>query len=81
MEFNNLLYTIATSTIVSGIVTYTLRTIIEKNINHKYEVEIENLKSKHIIEIEKLKADLTIRTGTESEIITRRFKIYPEKRI
>jgi hypothetical protein len=75
---DNVIIPILVSLITSGIVSFTLKTIIKSTIEHKYTTEIENLKAQHSLEIENLKADLSIKTNKELELTNRRLSAYPK---
>ncbi len=77
MDLTILLSSIGVSTIVSGLVTFTLKSFIKTSIQNRYNQEIENLKHKHSIEIENLKAQLAVKTNSAAEITERRMTAYP----
>ncbi|MCK5561583.1 MAG: hypothetical protein KAJ51_13355 [Thermoplasmata archaeon] len=58
---------ILTSSVVSAIVTFLLKTFFESKIRHRYEIELE-----------KFKTELSIKANTEHEITERRLEAYPK---
>src|SRR5215471_14395781 len=78
MDITTLLSSAAVSAVVSVIITFTLKTVLKSAIEHRYKVELENIKKQHHLEIEKLKSQLAIVAATEREMTERRMSAYPK---
>ena len=88
MDINAILSTIFTSTAISGLIAFVLKTYLENKIKnkfekekeqllHSYEIEIEKLRHQFAIELQRVEANLNIIADINKEIVERRFNEYP----
>jgi cellulose biosynthesis protein BcsQ len=74
---NDLIASLLTSTVVSTLVSFVLKSWFENQLKHHFEIELEKVRHTYEIELEKLKAQLTVTTQTAHEITERRLNAYP----
>jgi hypothetical protein len=77
MNWNDVITTLLTSTAVSAIVSFVLKTFFETRLKHHFEKELENLRQTHTLELEKIKSSLTIVTDAAHQLLERRLTTYP----
>jgi len=57
---NDLIASLLTSTVVSTLVSFVLKSWFENQLKHHFEIELEKVRHTYEIELEKLKAQLTV---------------------
>ena len=78
MNVNDIVTTLLTSTAVSAIVSYVLKSLFESRLKHHFEKEFENLRQEHALELEKVKSLLAIEVATAHQLSERRLEAYPK---